>query len=140
MRWVLTLTIWWMNFATRLSHLMLRCGEAAFKDDSLAQGVRVVSKFGSIVRTSPGGILSPWHPLVLPLMNMAKPSTTWFLLHNTRRTWASPGFLGAESGEENLMQCTLNFQEHPHVNERCLRNLETCTTRQPSSILPCVGT
>src|SRR6267142_6865204 len=109
MKWALTLTLWWMNFATLLAHWMLRCGQAVSRADSLPPGVRILSKHGSIVRSSAEGIPSRWLPLGLPLMNTEKPSITWFLLQNTRRTWDSPGLLGEESGAERVMLCTLSF-------------------------------
>src|SRR5882762_5736612 len=112
MRWALTLTTWWMNFAVRLSSWMLRFGEPDYKGGSPVLAVRVLSRHGSIVRTSAAGIPSQWFPLVLPHMNMEKPSTTWLLLQSIKPTSERPGGPGEESGRVQVMWCTLSFQEH----------------------------
>src|SRR6266403_4904715 len=111
MKWRLTLTVWWMNFASLLAHWMLSFGNPDSVASSLAPAVRVLNKNGSIVRSSPGVTPSLWPPLVAARMNTGKPSTTWLLLVTTKRTWDAYGSLGEEPGEEAPMWCTLSFQE-----------------------------
>src|SRR5229473_3066699 len=122
MTWVLLLVVWWMNFATLLASWMLRCGSRVSKVDLRAPGVRVLSRQGSIVRTSPAVTPSLWPPLVFQLTNTAKHSTTWFLLQSTRKTLATPGNNGAESGADELTSFTLSFQEPQSAREYVGRN------------------
>src|SRR5437867_2208705 len=94
----LRLLVSWMNFATRLGNLMLRFHERASLGVSQAGTVRVLTRQGSIVRTSPGEPPSRWPPLVFPLTSTEKLSTTWFLLTNIRMTSEHTGSPWAENG------------------------------------------
>src|SRR6266851_2934264 len=107
----LRLLVWWMNFATRLGSWMLQFHERASLGVSQAGTVRVVTKQGSIVRTSPGAPPSQWPPLVFPLMSTEKPSITWFLLTNTKVMSEPIGYPWAGNGAVPEMWFTLNFQE-----------------------------
>ncbi len=111
MSWALRLTVWWMNFATELAHLMLRCGALVYRDDLRPPIVRILNKNGSIVRTSPVVIPSLWPPLVLQPMSTERPSITWLLLQSTRGMSDLHGLTGAASGEDQQMWCILSFQE-----------------------------
>src|SRR5713101_2183645 len=111
MKWLLPLTVSWMNFATQLASWMLWLHDRGLWVGLLQPTVRVLSKNGSIVRTSPVVIPSLWPPLVLPLMNMQKRSTTWCLLMNINPMLETSGFHGEENGVERVIWCTLNFQE-----------------------------
>src|SRR6266851_2269733 len=111
MKWALRLTTWWMNFASQLASWMLLCGRVVSKEDSRVHTVLVQSKNGSIVRTFPGGMLFQSLPLVLPLTNMEKPSTTWLLLTTTSPMLAKLGSAGEESGEAGKIWFILSFQE-----------------------------
>src|SRR6266849_3799889 len=111
MTWALQLTVWWMNFATLLATWMLRFGTLAYRVDLRRASVRILSRQGSIVRTSPAVIPSLWPPLVIQLTSTAKHSTTWLLLANTKPMWVPRGWSGKENGEGAQMWCTLSFQE-----------------------------
>jgi len=111
MSWALRLTVWWMNFATRLATWMLLCGRVGCKDDSLLPTDRVLNKSGCIVRTSQVATPSLWPPLVLPLTSTGKRSTTWLLLHRTNAMLGSLGLNGAVSGEDLRMWFILSYQE-----------------------------
>src|SRR5437899_8700947 len=111
MTWLVRLTVWWMNFATLLASWMLRFGTPASAAISPQLIVRMLSKNGSIVRTSPGGTLSQWPPLVHRLTSTEKLSTTWFLLASINETLDSRGLNGVANGEEMQMWFTLSFQE-----------------------------
>src|SRR6266496_4386828 len=80
--------------------------------------VRVLTKQGSIVRTSPAEPPSRWPPLVFPLTSTEKPLITWFLLTNTRMTSEPTGSPWAENGAGPEMWFTLNFQEPARAPER----------------------
>jgi len=108
---LLALTVSWMNFATLLASWMLRFGDLVSKEGSLQLTVRVLSKNGSIVRTSPAVTLSQWPPLVHRLTNTGKHSTTWFLLQSTNRTLERLGFPGEANGGAFQIWFTLSFQE-----------------------------
>ncbi len=111
MKWVFHLITWLMNFVTLLANWMLQSHALDSWVGSHQLTVRVLSKNGCIVRSSPAGTLSQWPPLVHQLTNTGKRSTTWFLLQTTNETWDSPGLSGEENGEEMQMWFTLSFQE-----------------------------
>src|SRR5437867_12782304 len=113
MRCLLALTVWWMNFATLLASWMLRFGGLVSKEGSLQLTVRLLSKNGSIVRTSPAVTLSQCPPLVHPLTNTGKHSTTWFLLQSTNRPLGSLGFAGEANGGASQMGFTLSTPGPP---------------------------
>src|SRR5467141_1588694 len=103
MGWAFRLVDLWMRFATLLASWMLPSPTAVSLAGSRQLTVRIVSKNGSIVRSSPGAILSQWPPLVVLLTSTGKRSTTWFLLQSINETLDSRGSLGAENGEELQM-------------------------------------
>src|SRR5229473_1686015 len=107
----LRLLVWLMNCATLLGSLMLRFHEQASLGVSQAGTVRVLTKQGSIVRTSPGERPSQWPPLVFPLTSTEKPSITWFLLTNTSLMSARSGSAWAGNGVAPGIWFTLSFQE-----------------------------
>ena len=111
MKWPLTLTVLLMRFATLLASWMLRFGEAVSKDALPPPFVRILSKRGSIVRSSPAVIPTQWPPLVFQHTNTVKHSITWLLLESRNVTLDSRGWTGEENGEGIQMTFTLNFQE-----------------------------
>ena len=125
MKWALPLITWLMNFVTLLAHWMLPSPNLASWAASQALTVRVLSKKGSIVRTSLEGTTSQWLPLVHQLTNTGKRSTTWFLLQSINATLDSPGSNGEENGEGTQMWFILSFQEP----QRGPRNEENNSSR-----------
>src|SRR6267378_268430 len=111
MQWAFRLVDLWMRFGTLLANWMLPSPARDSWGGSHRRTVRMLSKSGCIVRTSPGATLSQWPPLVLQLTNTGKRSTTWFLLQTINETWDSRGWNGEENGEEPQMWFTLSFQE-----------------------------
>src|SRR5882762_3523596 len=109
--WALPLITWLMNSATQLANWMLPSPDLGSWVGSRVLTVRVLSRNGSIVRTSRDGTISQWPPLVHQLTNTGKRSTTWFLLQSINETLDSPGLTGEENGEAMQMWFTLSFQE-----------------------------
>src|SRR6266849_659762 len=106
----LRLLVWWMNCATRLGSWMLQFHDRASLGVSQAGTVRVVTKQGSIVRTSPAEPPSQWPPLVFPLTSTEKPSITWFLLTNTRGMLERTGARGGENWAVPTTWVTVSVQ------------------------------
>lgn len=110
MRWAFQLTVWLMSCATLLVRWMLLLARLDSAVSSRAPIVHILSSNGSIVPTSPVDTGSQLPPLEVVLTSTGKLSITWLLLVNTNPTWASRGSTGEENGEDNPIQCTLNFQ------------------------------
>src|SRR5882762_2411177 len=111
LKWAFPLVVLLMRFATLLANWMLPSPTRGSWGGSHRRTVRVLSKNGCIVRTSPAATITQWPPLVHPLTNTGKRSTTWFLLQSINETWDSRGFPGEENGAEPQMWFTLSFQE-----------------------------